>query len=69
MNNTMFYRGYTARVEYSREDDTLVGRLIGIDDIVSFYANDVAGIKQAFHATVDDYIAINVETAQKPASA
>ncbi len=68
MENTLTYKGYTARVEYSAEDDALVGHLIGISDIVGFHADDVAGIKQAFQATVDDYVALNAETAQKPYS-
>jgi len=68
MTNTMTYKGYTARVEYSAEDEALVGHLTGISDVVGFHATDIAGIERAFHDAVDDYLMLNAETAQKPYS-
>ena len=32
--NTMNYRGYAARIEYSDEADCLIGHIAGINDIV-----------------------------------
>ena len=43
--NTMTYKGYTATVEYSEEDGCLVGRLIGLRDIVGFDATSVKELK------------------------
>lgn len=54
--NTMNYRGYAARIEYSDEDDCLVGHIAGINDIVGFHANSVSELHAAFEEAVDDYL-------------
>ena len=40
--NTMIYKGYAARIEYSEEDGCFVGDLAGIRDIVGFDGKTVA---------------------------
>jgi predicted HicB family RNase H-like nuclease len=50
------YRGFTARVEYNEDDRIFVGHLIGIRDLVSFHADNVAELKAAFQESVDDYL-------------
>jgi predicted HicB family RNase H-like nuclease len=52
----MTYKGQTARVEFDARDDILVGRLVGITDVVSFHADSVAGLRAAFEEAVDDYL-------------
>ncbi len=52
----MNYKGYTARIEYSDEDECFVGHIAGIRDIVGFHAESVAELKAAFHDAVDDYL-------------
>jgi predicted HicB family RNase H-like nuclease len=52
----MTYKGYTASIEYSSEDDCLVGHIFGIRDIVGFHGYSVSEIKKAFEVTVGDYI-------------
>lgn len=52
----MEYKGYHAAVEFDGEDGILVGRLLGINDVVGFHADSVAGIAAAFQDAVDDYI-------------
>ena len=54
--NTMNYKGYAARIEYSDEDDCLIGHIAGINDIVGFHANSVAELHTAFEEAVDDYL-------------
>lgn len=54
--NTMNYKGYAARVEYSDEDDCLVGHIAGINDVVGFHADSVLELHAAFEEAVDDYI-------------
>ncbi len=44
MNNLMNYKGFTAKIEFSADDNVFVGRLIGIDDIVMFEAETVEGL-------------------------
>ncbi|MFA7269224.1 MAG: type II toxin-antitoxin system HicB family antitoxin [Sterolibacterium sp.] len=59
--NTMIYKGCTARVEFDERDNILVGRLLGIQDIVSFHADNVKALRAAFEEAVDDYL----ETCEK----
>jgi predicted HicB family RNase H-like nuclease len=56
MNNTMQYRGYSALVEYSAEDECLVGHLTGINDIVGFHGDSVEEMQRAFEEAVDFYL-------------
>ncbi len=55
--NTMTFKGYSARIEYSDEDSCFVGRIAGIRDVVGFHAESVAELRSAFHEAVDDYLA------------
>ncbi|OGV50529.1 MAG: DNA repair protein [Legionellales bacterium RIFCSPHIGHO2_12_FULL_42_9] len=69
--NTMNYRGYAARIEYSDEDDCLIGHIAGINDIVGFHANSVPELHIAFEEAVDDYLETCKQagrSAQKPYS-
>jgi predicted HicB family RNase H-like nuclease len=54
--NAMRYKGYSARVEYSDEDDCLVGHIAGINDIVGFHADSVRELHLAFEEAVEDYL-------------
>lgn len=54
--NTIIYKGYAARIEYSDEDDCLIGHIAGINDIVGFHANSVPDLHIAFEEAVDDYL-------------
>ena len=54
--NTMNYKGYSARIEYSGEDDCFVGHIAGINDIVGFHGNSVPKLHAAFEEAVDDYL-------------
>jgi predicted HicB family RNase H-like nuclease len=66
MKNTLTYRGYTASMTFDADDNILVGRVLDIDDIVTFHAASVAEFTQAFHASVDDYIAACEKLGQGP---
>lgn len=52
----MHYKGYTARIEYSDEDDCFVGHIAGIDDIIGFHSDSVAKLHAAFEEAVEDYL-------------
>lgn len=57
-NDTMSYRGHTARIVYSAEDNCLVGRLLSVPDnhLVSFHGDSVTEIRQAMRDAVDHYL-------------
>ena len=54
--NHMTYRGYTARMDFDAEDKIIVGRVIDIDDIVTFHGSSVAEFEAAFNVAVDSTI-------------
>ena len=56
MSNLIEYRGYHAKIEYSNEDDVLVGRILGINDTIVFDGESLSEIKDVFHESVDDYL-------------
>lgn len=71
MKNTITYRGYTASLDFDPDDNILVGRVLDIDDIISFHGESVETFKAAFHEAVDDYVAACAkigQTPEKPAS-
>ncbi len=61
------YKGYAAKVEYSAEDQLLVGVVIGIKDVLSFHAEAAAEVGEAFQSTIDDYLAVCSDRGIKPA--
>lgn len=54
--NTMIYKGFAARIEYSEEDGCFVGHLAGIRDIVGFDGKSVTELRKQFRKAVDDYL-------------
>ena len=56
MSNSLSYKGYAARVEFSSEDDCFIGHIAGIKDVVGFHAETVVDLKSAFEEAVDDYL-------------
>lgn len=66
MKNTITYRGYIASLEFDPIDNILVGRVLDIDDIISFHGESVAAFTSAFHEAVDDYVAACEKLKQAP---
>lgn len=64
--NTMVYKGYAARIEYSEEDGCFVGNLVGTRDIVGFDGKSVTELKKRFQESVDDYLATCERLGTKP---
>ena len=54
--NTMKYKGFSARVEFDERSNILVGRLLGIQDVIGFHADNVRELRAAFKEAVDDYL-------------
>ena len=62
MNNTLSYKDYTAKIEFSADDDLFVGRLTEIKDIVVFHGETVEQLKAAFRDSVDFHIEVCEKT-------
>jgi predicted HicB family RNase H-like nuclease len=69
MTSAMSYKGYAARVEYDDDDEIFTGRIAGIRDSVSFHADTVKGLQDAFHEAVDDYLETCAKLGKEPQKA
>ncbi len=51
------YKGYKGTVEYSKEDDCLVGKVIGMHrDLIAYEGATLVELRDDFKAAVDSYI-------------
>jgi len=57
MTNTMTYKSYMARVEYDPRDEIFVGRVLGIEDRITFHGATVGSLRRDFRAAIDHYLA------------
>jgi predicted HicB family RNase H-like nuclease len=62
----MTYKGYTASMIFDAEDKIIVGRVLDIDDIISFHGESVVEFESSFKAVVDDYIAASEALGTQP---
>lgn len=71
MSNTMSYMGYIASMIFDADDKIIVGRVLDVDDIITFHAKSVSEFETRFHTAVDSYISACKELGgapEKPAS-
>lgn len=66
MTNTLRYKGYFAKPEYSAEDQIFYGKILGITDLVDFYSEDARELQKEFETAVDDYLAFCKEIGKEP---
>ena len=62
----MKYKGYAAHIAYSDQDGCLVGRVVGIRDVIGFHGDCVEEIRADFHAAVESYLASCKEQGRSP---
>lgn len=58
MKNVMEYKGFTAKVEYSQDDEIFVGHVLGIDDFIDFEGKTVDELKKDFKNAIDLHIKV-----------
>ena len=66
MNDILEYKNYYAEVHFSSEDEVFYGKIIGINDLVSFEGTTVNELKEAFQEAVDDYLITCQELGKDP---
>ena len=66
MINSIVYKDYTARMVFDTEDKIIVGRVLDIDDIISFHGKTIPEFESNFHAAIDDYLAASQELGSSP---
>ncbi len=56
MNDILQYKEYFATVQFSAEDEVFFGKILGINDVVSFEGSTVKELKNAMKEAVEDYL-------------
>ncbi|STZ64139.1 Uncharacterized protein encoded in hypervariable junctions of pilus gene clusters [Moraxella lacunata] len=62
----MTYKGYIGEFTLDNDDEMFYGKLIGINQLVTFEADNAHDLKQAFYDSVDDYLAFCAEQGIEP---
>ena len=69
MKNTMNYKDYYGSVEFSDEDNVFFGRIIGINDRITYQGENAKDLRRDFENSVDEYIEICAELGKPPEKA
>ena len=56
MRDNLKYKDFIGSVHFSAEDEVFHGKLIGIDDLVTFEGSSVGELKKSFEEAVKDYL-------------
>ena len=62
----MTYKGYTASIEVDVEAGIIFGRVLDINDVVTFKGKTVEQAHKEFQNSVDDYVAFCEQLGEKP---
>ena len=62
----MTYKGYSASIEVDLEAEILLGRVLDINDVVTFKAQTIEEARQKFQNSIDDYLEFCKELGQEP---
>lgn len=66
MENNLKYKEYLGSVEYSAEDSVLYGKIIGINDLVTYQASSVKELEESFKEAVEDYLELCEDIGKEP---
>ncbi len=66
MENTLEHQGFHGSVEYSSEDEVFHGKIIGINDLITFEGDSVSSLKNSFIEAVEDYTILCREVGKPP---
>ena len=66
MNNLLTYKGFSAHVEFDARDNIFFGRLLGIEDFITFHGESVTELKESFQEAVIDYLEACEKIGKKP---
>lgn len=56
MSNLLSYKNYNGTVEYSKEDNCLFGKVVGIKSLLSYEGNSVQELEQDFQNVIEEYL-------------
>jgi predicted HicB family RNase H-like nuclease len=56
MNDILQYKNYYASVHFSADDEVFYGKVLGVNDLISFEGASVKELKTSFEDAVEDYL-------------
>ncbi len=56
MSDVLRYKDYCGSVEYSSADSCLYGKVLGINDLISYEGQTVEDLRHDFEGAIDDYL-------------
>lgn len=66
MKDTLAYKNFIGSVHFSADDKVFHGKLLGVNDLVTFEGGSVGELIKAFHSAVDDYLVLCEEVGKEP---
>jgi predicted HicB family RNase H-like nuclease len=66
MNDILQYKDYIASIHFSSADEVFYGKILGIDDLISFEGASVKELKKSFKEAVEDYLETCKELGKEP---
>lgn len=66
MENILKYKDYIGSVSFSADDMVFHGKIVGINDLVTFEAKEVGDLVNSFHEAVNDYIETCKQVGKQP---
>lgn len=56
MSNLLSYKNYNGTVEYSKEDNCLYGKVIGLKSLLSYEGDSIQELETGFKDVIDEYL-------------
>ena len=66
MKNVITHRGYIGRIEFDSRDNIFTGKVLGIEDSITFHGTTVKKLRADFEAAVNHYISDCATMGRKP---
>lgn len=66
MKSFLKHKGYLGSIEVSTKDNCLFGKILGINDLVSYEAKTVKELKENFIESLEDYLVTCIELGKTP---
>ena len=56
MTDILKYKDYYATINFDTEDEVFYGKVLGINDLISFEGQSVNDLKKSFKEAIEDYL-------------
>lgn len=66
MSDLLTYKGFSGSVEFSAEDECLVGEVLFIEGKIAYFGESLPELKSMFHEAVDGYLEMCEERGIEP---